>query len=34
MKERFDLGWWMDNLLPVLEKIKSAYKGEIDNEFW
>jgi len=30
----FDLDWWIDKLLIVLDKLIAAYKGEIDKDFW
>ena len=31
---RYDLAWWVDEMLPVLKKIKQAAEGETDAEFW
>ncbi|MBO4752087.1 MAG: DUF4419 domain-containing protein [Bacteroidales bacterium] len=31
---RYDLAWWVDEMLPVLRKIKLAAEGETDAEFW
>lgn len=31
----YDLGWWVDELLPILHKILKTYTGEeVDNIFW
>ena len=30
----YDLGWWIDELEPVLRQIVASSKGEIDNSFW
>ncbi|HZI00651.1 MAG TPA: DUF4419 domain-containing protein [Flavisolibacter sp.] len=30
----YDLDWWIEPILPLLEKIKETSKGNIDNEFW
>ena len=30
----FGLGWWIDVLDPILEKLILAYRGEVDGEFW
>jgi hypothetical protein len=32
--ERFGLGWWLDHLLPVLEQLVAAAKGQVDLSFW
>jgi hypothetical protein len=31
---QYKLDWWVDAMLPVLEKIKRAAEGEVDKEFW
>jgi len=32
---QYDLGWWVDELLPILEKIRKTYAGEeVDKIFW
>lgn len=31
---RYEMGWWVDAMLPVLEKIKRASEGEVDKKFW
>ena len=31
---QYQLGWWVDEMLPVLRKIKSASEGEVDQAFW
>lgn len=31
---RYEMGWWADAMLPVLEKIKRASEGEVDKKFW
>ena len=30
----FDLAWWTDSLLPVLEQYIKASDGEVDGDFW
>ncbi len=30
----YDLGWWIDELEPVLSQIVASSKGIIDNSFW
>lgn len=30
----YKLAWWVDEMLPVLEKIKRASEGEVDKDFW
>ena len=30
----YKLAWWVDKMLPVLEKIKRASEGEVDKDFW
>ncbi len=30
----YDLGWWIDELEPVLRQIVASSKGKIDNSFW
>lgn len=30
----FDLKWWIDNLLPVLDKFIDAASNKIDKDFW
>ena len=32
--KKFELEWWIDKLLPILEKFLKAYDGEIDESFW
>lgn len=31
---QYKLDWWVDEMLPVLRKIKSASEGEVDQTFW
>ena len=31
---RYEMDWWVDEILPVLEKIKRASEGEVDKKFW
>jgi len=31
---QYDLAWWVDEMLPVLEKIEQASEGEVDKDFW
>lgn len=31
---RYDLDWWVDAMLPTVEKIKRAAEGEVDRAFW
>ena len=31
---KYGLDWWVDSLLPVLEKLLDTSKGNIDKEFW
>lgn len=31
---QYQLGWWVDEMLPVLRKIKLASEGEVDKAFW
>lgn len=31
---RYKMDWWVDEMLPVLEKIKRASEGEVDKKFW
>ena len=31
---QYELGWWVDEMLPVLKKIKRASEGEVDKKFW
>ncbi|XP_077992514.1 uncharacterized protein LOC144446589 [Glandiceps talaboti] len=32
--EQYDLKWWTDHLLPVLDQFVNASKGEVDRSFW
>lgn len=32
--KKFDLTWWADYLLPILDKLIKAFEGENDNVFW
>jgi hypothetical protein len=34
MLEQFELGWWLEELLPVLDQFVAASKGEVDRDFW
>lgn len=31
---RYQLDWWVDEMVPVLEKIVLAAQGEVDRDFW
>lgn len=31
---QYKLDWWVDEMLPVLNKIVSASQGEVDKDFW
>jgi len=31
---KYKLGWWVDEMVPVLSKIVKASEGEVDKEFW
>ncbi|TNV77926.1 hypothetical protein FGO68_gene3151 [Halteria grandinella] len=31
---QYDCDWWIQYLLPVLDKLILAYKGEVDKQFW
>lgn len=31
---RYNLSWWVDEMVPVLEKIVETSKGKIDRDFW
>lgn len=31
---QYKLDWWVDEMLPVLRKIKLASEGEVDKAFW
>lgn len=31
---RYQLDWWVDEMLPVLRKIVLAAQGEVDRDFW
>lgn len=31
---KYDLQWWVDDLVPVLEQFIKASNGETDKEFW
>jgi hypothetical protein len=30
----YDLGWWIDALLPILDQFVAASRGEVDRDFW
>lgn len=32
--EKYELKWWTDELVPILEKFVEASKGTVDKEFW
>ncbi|XP_077992473.1 uncharacterized protein LOC144446555 isoform X2 [Glandiceps talaboti] len=32
--KQYDLKWWTDTLLPVLDQFVSASKGEVNRSFW
>jgi hypothetical protein len=32
--EKYDLDWWTEDLIPVLEKFVEASTGKTDTEFW
>jgi hypothetical protein len=32
--EKYELKWWTDELVPVLEKFVDASKGNTDKDFW
>ena len=32
--KEYDLEWWIDELIPVLEKFVEASKGQTEPEFW
>jgi hypothetical protein len=31
---RFELDWWIQPLIPILEQFIAAAKGEVDRDFW
>lgn len=31
---QYDLQWWIEPILPILEKIKETVQGNINQEFW
>lgn len=31
---KYELDWWVDEMLPVLNKIVLASQGEVDKDFW
>ena len=31
---QYELDWWVDEMMPVLKKIKRASEGEVDKRFW
>ena len=31
---RFDLNWWIEPLLPVLDRFVAAAGGDVDRQFW
>ena len=33
-KYLFDLNWWIDGLLPILDEFINASKGNTNQEFW
>lgn len=32
--KKYDLAWWIDNIIPHVAKIKKAIEGEEDRKFW
>ena len=34
MLGEFELGWWIDALLPVLDQIVATAEGNVDRSFW
>jgi hypothetical protein len=32
--ERFDLGWWVKPLRPILDQFVAAAEGRVDRQFW
>ena len=34
MLRQFDLDWWIDALLPVLDQFVAASRGNVDRDFW
>lgn len=30
----YQLEWWTENLIEILDKFINAYKGEVDEDFW
>jgi hypothetical protein len=32
--KKYDLGWWIDSLKPVLDQFVDASKGKVDKDFW
>jgi hypothetical protein len=31
---KFDLSWWIDKLIPILDQFLETSKGYVDHEFW
>jgi hypothetical protein len=31
---RFDLGWWVESLQPIVEQFVAAAEGNVDRQFW
>jgi len=31
---KYDLEWWIVELIPVLDEFVNAMKGKVDNKFW
>lgn len=31
---QYDLGWWTDLLLPILDEFVAAFDGKVDKQFW
>lgn len=32
--KKYDMGWWADDLLPILDKFVKTFEGETDTTFW
>ena len=30
----YDCDWWLECLIPVIDKLIKAYEGEVDKTFW
>lgn len=31
---RYDLGWWVDEMVPILEQFVKTSKGKVNKKFW